>query len=511
MPVMDGMLYKWTNYISGWQPRWFVLDKGILAYYKSQDEMHLGSKGSLKMACCEITFHPSDQCRLDLIIPGEQHFYIRGATPAERQQWLVALGSAKACLTNSKALAKEESRGTLKTKMSEVRLYCDLLMQQVHSVKSSTSQHGEPDLEKINEATSLLSATCDTFLRTLQDCMKIADDTFMQQMNHSTTSDSVLPPSLASPTENKRNAFMHRTMSVDRYQPPLPNKSGVKTTFRNLEDMASKPRYARSRSHSGSSSSPQSLSAPATPTSSFSAEGNCNSHSSQKPPFPDLVKGYSSSEEDRPGTIFSNMKYSFTEMDLSENSSIPTAQFLEAFRNILPIFDALGSTTFAPVKMDILGNIRKLNQKYMTDTEGYASLQLIVGEEIQKNRTKVKNSATDALLWLKRALEYVYEFLHEIAEGEKDLSAVASHAYSKSLKTFHGWVARGVFALVAKTVPYYEDFISLLAQSRADYDHPNFEKYIMKDMRTYLKSVNTIITILNDFYTENDLDFPEQI
>lgn len=40
--------------ILGWQPRWFILDKGILAYYKSQDEVGQGCKGSVKLACCEI-------------------------------------------------------------------------------------------------------------------------------------------------------------------------------------------------------------------------------------------------------------------------------------------------------------------------------------------------------------------------------------------------------------------------------------------------------------------------
>lgn len=34
--------------------------------------------------------------RLELIIPGEQHFYVRAVNAAERQRWLVALGSSKA-------------------------------------------------------------------------------------------------------------------------------------------------------------------------------------------------------------------------------------------------------------------------------------------------------------------------------------------------------------------------------------------------------------------------------
>ncbi|PIK59395.1 putative pleckstrin-likey domain-containing family A member 8 [Apostichopus japonicus] len=141
MPEMEGILYKWTNYVSGWQPRWFILDKGILAYYKSQDEVGQGCKGSVKLACCEIDVHGTDPTRVDLIIPGEQHFYVKGTSEAERQRWLVALGSAKACLTDSIVhQGKEESDSNMRSKMSELRLYCDLLMQQVASVKEACEE-----------------------------------------------------------------------------------------------------------------------------------------------------------------------------------------------------------------------------------------------------------------------------------------------------------------------------------------------------------------------------------
>lgn len=44
------------------------------------------------------TVHPIDGTRLDIVIPGEQHMYLKAATSQERQQWLVALGTAKACI-----------------------------------------------------------------------------------------------------------------------------------------------------------------------------------------------------------------------------------------------------------------------------------------------------------------------------------------------------------------------------------------------------------------------------
>jgi len=30
-----GWLYKWTNYIKGYQKRWFMLQNGYLSYYRS--------------------------------------------------------------------------------------------------------------------------------------------------------------------------------------------------------------------------------------------------------------------------------------------------------------------------------------------------------------------------------------------------------------------------------------------------------------------------------------------
>jgi hypothetical protein len=83
--------------------------------------------------------------------------YLRASSEKDRQRWLIALGSAKTCLNNRprqhrQRLSSSTSLGvtssvatqqvdatddsaSLKTKKSELRLYCDLLMQQVHLVK----------------------------------------------------------------------------------------------------------------------------------------------------------------------------------------------------------------------------------------------------------------------------------------------------------------------------------------------------------------------------------------
>ena len=37
---MKGYLKKWTNYTSGWKLRWFVLEDGVMSYYKHQGLLH---------------------------------------------------------------------------------------------------------------------------------------------------------------------------------------------------------------------------------------------------------------------------------------------------------------------------------------------------------------------------------------------------------------------------------------------------------------------------------------
>ena len=67
------------------------------------------------------------------------------------------------------------SASALKSKKSELRLYCDLLMQQVHTVKTGASS----DEQSVEEAEShLLTATCDTFIKTLDELMDLADAHF---------------------------------------------------------------------------------------------------------------------------------------------------------------------------------------------------------------------------------------------------------------------------------------------------------------------------------------------
>lgn len=181
---------------TGWQDRWFVLEAGTFTYFLSKETVHEGCKGSVNLAAADISAHADDPSRLAVRIPGEQHLHLKAPSPHLRQEWLVALGSAKAALgatTTAVAAARDVESAMHKVpiplvvlvitsgalEVSEVRLYCDLLVQQVAALKArAVTQNGEAapgeSEEELDAQATLLADTCDTFIRAVEDCLTMA-------------------------------------------------------------------------------------------------------------------------------------------------------------------------------------------------------------------------------------------------------------------------------------------------------------------------------------------------
>uniref|UniRef100_A0A131YK40 Pleckstrin homology domain-containing family A member 8 n=1 Tax=Rhipicephalus appendiculatus TaxID=34631 RepID=A0A131YK40_RHIAP len=552
---MEGVLWKWTNYWNGWQPRWFILDKGILTYYKSQDEVNQGCKGSVKVSACEIVVHPTDNRRLDLVIPSEQHFYLRAPTPSERQQWLVALGSSKAATAAAGGHTAQPPRlgggggdpeGSLRAKKAELRLYCDLLMQQVHTIKTSQNG-GEEEAAKAAEAADLLRATCDTFITTLEDCMHLADANFTYELPHQEVRDSALPheaPPPVAPVVPKSLQSAHPSSRRRRKSNSISSSSttsGAASSTVSTLDGAMQQRSQRADHNAdgalyntgpvpssttspgcGSTSSRSSAatnqatspvdhvplpgSAEPSDHESSPAANGCSVASADQPS--PIANGSLLNHPGRPRTFFSVMEHSFN--DLSPAIGIPTEQFLNSCRSILAVFDVLGSTAFVPVKMDIQGNIGKLQARYDTDPTHFNKLFDMVQQEIDSGANTARNSVTDALLWLSRALAFIHAFLEQIQLGNAVLTDCASVAYATTLKCHHGWVVRSIFAVALRAMPELEPFIEAMAPSPDDLQHPDYRKQLFADGGAYVQALQEVLDALNNFYVENGLEPPVQ-
>ncbi|XP_068999077.1 pleckstrin homology domain-containing family A member 8 isoform X1 [Embiotoca jacksoni] len=563
---MEGMLYKWTNYISGWQPRWFVLDGGTLSYYDSQEDAWKGCKGSIKISVCEIQVHSSDSTRVDLTIPGEQYFYLRAINAAERQKWLVALGTAKACLTDNRTKREkelQESTEALKTKMSELRLYCDLLLQQVNKINENDEQE---TVETGIDTGNMVKSTCTTFLKTLEECMQIANRTFSTDM--ATHSPPGTPP-VAAIKPQKVKPVNHFNQNLEEKWRDLPDTSGdaIARDNQSLDSGAEGPDEPDRPQHHSSPSDTEAASTsvhveqadptPHTPQNTSEiehydqpAEGDGENqaetnqeqkHKVDQNQEPDnnnreanaiqlqheeeavSDQGETREEGETPQdstesedteqveTFFSTMSHRFSDIRLDDDSGIPTQEFLDSCYAIVPVLDKLGSTVFAPVKMDFVGNIKKIHQKLMSDPDSFPTLQSIVLHEVQTNVAQVRNSATEALLWLRRGLKFLKEFLSGVDAGDRDIQGALNNAYGKTLRQYHGWVVRGVFALALRAAPSYQSFSAALVSRQGDEQKSGFASGMHRDLGLYLPAMEEQLAILDALYEEYNLESDEVV
>ncbi|XP_055623951.1 oxysterol-binding protein 1 isoform X2 [Toxorhynchites rutilus septentrionalis] len=146
-PDMKGWLYKWTNYLKGYQKRWFVLSKGVLSYYRAehgaganaggrsaggklsirrrrkgpraenQAEMSHTCRGTISLHGALI--HTVDSCTFVISNGGTQTFHIKAANEVERQSWVTALELAKAKAIRAMESDEEEEDTAAHTIPSE--------------------------------------------------------------------------------------------------------------------------------------------------------------------------------------------------------------------------------------------------------------------------------------------------------------------------------------------------------------------------------------------------------
>ncbi|XP_058458562.1 oxysterol-binding protein 1 isoform X2 [Malaya genurostris] len=146
-PEMKGWLLKWTNYLKGYQKRWFVLSKGVLSYYRAehgtgantggrsaggklsirrrrkgpraeyQAEMAHTCRGTISLHGALI--HTVDSCTFVISNGGTQTFHIKAANEVERQSWVTALELAKAKAIRAMESDEEEEDTAANTIPSE--------------------------------------------------------------------------------------------------------------------------------------------------------------------------------------------------------------------------------------------------------------------------------------------------------------------------------------------------------------------------------------------------------
>ncbi|KAI4481283.1 hypothetical protein M0804_009403 [Polistes exclamans] len=185
------------------------------------------------------------------------------------------------------------------------------------------------------------------------------------------------------------------------------------------------------------------------------------------------------------------------------DDKISTEKFLDASRGVVEIVEKFGKL-FAPVKHDIEGNVKKLNNKYSIDKERHNTLQDMILLEKEQGETII---ATDALMWLRRCLYMILLFFEKIVEDHNagratdDMVAFLKEAYKLSLEPYHGWMLQQLFGLLSRTVPARDQLLKIIANEENVKDD-----IIIKDMEIYLKSLRLNVENLQAFYETHELE-----
>ncbi|KAF9927719.1 hypothetical protein BGZ65_006642, partial [Modicella reniformis] len=112
-PRLEGTLFKWTNYASGYKARWFVLEDGILSYFHNQEDAGNACRGSINLRIAKVWIDSNDQQRFDIIGKGSIRYHLKAGHANEAKRWIFALTQSKQWI--------EETSGNDRSSMLEPR------------------------------------------------------------------------------------------------------------------------------------------------------------------------------------------------------------------------------------------------------------------------------------------------------------------------------------------------------------------------------------------------------
>ena len=91
---MKGYLKKWTNYTSGYKLRWFVLEDGVLSYYKHQDDAGSACRGAINMKITTLHMDPQDKTKFEIQGKASVKYHLKANHAVEAKRWFWALTNA---------------------------------------------------------------------------------------------------------------------------------------------------------------------------------------------------------------------------------------------------------------------------------------------------------------------------------------------------------------------------------------------------------------------------------
>lgn len=136
---MKGYLKKWTNYRKGYQLRWFVLEDGVLSYYKHQDDAGSACRGAINMKIARLHMSADEKTKFEIIGKSSVKYTLKANHEVEAKRWFWALNNS---IQWTKDQAKEEQKQAARSaellKVAKAE-QSSLSLQETHSENASLS------------------------------------------------------------------------------------------------------------------------------------------------------------------------------------------------------------------------------------------------------------------------------------------------------------------------------------------------------------------------------------
>ncbi|KAJ4320410.1 hypothetical protein N0V94_003381 [Neodidymelliopsis sp. IMI 364377] len=134
---MKGYLKKWTNYTSGYKLRWFVLEDGVLSYYKHQDDTGSACRGAINMRIGKLYMDPQDKQRFEIQGKSSVKYHLKANHQVEAKRWFWALNNA---IQWAKDEAREEEKRATQDQEALKQAKVELLSKEGDSSSMSSSR-----------------------------------------------------------------------------------------------------------------------------------------------------------------------------------------------------------------------------------------------------------------------------------------------------------------------------------------------------------------------------------
>ncbi|XP_029778350.1 oxysterol-binding protein 2 isoform X1 [Suricata suricatta] len=194
-----GWLLKWTNYLKGYQRRWFVLSNGLLSYYRNQGEMAHTCRGTINLATTH--FDTEDSCGI-VLTSGARTYHLKASSEEERQQWISALELSKAKAVRmmsshsddsgddddepASPADKSELHNTIKSlslKLDDLSTCSDLIAKHGAALQRSLNEldglkipyESSEKLKAVNERATLFRITSNAMINACRDFLELAE------------------------------------------------------------------------------------------------------------------------------------------------------------------------------------------------------------------------------------------------------------------------------------------------------------------------------------------------